>query len=61
MLYSIYATIGKVSMLKIPATVNQAILAIKPHKDLDNKFLYYALNSIEYRVLEEVSTSTHQT
>lgn len=57
-LYSIYATIGKVSMLKIPATVNQAILAIKPHKDLDNKFLYYALNSIEYRVLEEVSTST---
>lgn len=48
LLYSIFASIGAVSILKIPATTNQAIAGLKIKDDsLDRDFLYYYLKSRE--------------
>lgn len=59
LLYSIYATIGKVSILKIPAAINQAILAIVPDEGkITNDYLKYSLIALEDNVLEDVSTNT---
>lgn len=44
LLYSIFASIGAVSILKIPATTNQAIAGLKIKDDsLDRDFLYHYL------------------
>lgn len=43
LLYSIYATIGKVSELRVPAYINQAILALVPKDDTYQQFLKYSL------------------
>ena len=43
LLYSIYATIGKVSELRVPAYINQAILALVPKDDTYQRFLKYSL------------------
>lgn len=37
------ATIGQMSILKIPAAMNQACCSITPHENLDSEFLYYYL------------------
>lgn len=48
LLYSIFASIGAVSILKIPATTNQAIADLKIKDDsLDRDFLYHYLKSRE--------------
>lgn len=48
LLYSIFASIGAVSILKIPATTNQAIAGLKIKDDsLDRGFLYHYLKSRE--------------
>jgi len=58
-LYSIYATVGKVSVLKIPAAINQAILAIIPNENKITKdYLKYSLIALKDKVLEDVSTNT---
>jgi type I restriction enzyme S subunit len=60
LLYSIYATLGKVSVLGINAAFNQAILAIVPNLDLVvQAFLKYWLESIE-RHLSYYSSSNTQ-
>ncbi len=46
-LYSIYATLGKVSELRIPACINQAILAIYPKSALEHVFFKYCLQAQE--------------
>ena len=48
-LYTIFASIGKVAILDIEATTNQAIVGINLKKDvsIDKDFLYYFLCSIE--------------
>lgn len=58
LLYSIFATIGKTSFLKVNATINQAILAIIANKKIDKSFLKYQLNAMEDYVLSECSTNT---
>lgn len=45
------ATAGQVSMLKIPATANQAVLAIIPCKELDKNYLYHNLRYFKERIL----------
>ncbi|WP_440951490.1 restriction endonuclease subunit S [Methanococcoides sp. FTZ1] len=46
-LYSIYASLGTVSILEIEATVNQAIIGIKfRQSELENKFAYYYLENL---------------
>lgn len=48
LLYSIFASIGAVSILKIPATTNQAIAGLKIKDDsLDRDFLYHYIKSRE--------------
>lgn len=48
LLYSIFASIGAVSILKIPATTNQVIAGLKIKDDsLDRDFLYHYLKSRE--------------
>ena len=42
-LFSIFATISKVGILKISATTNQAIVGIIPKITIDQKYLFYSL------------------
>lgn len=58
-IYSIYATIGKVAELKAPSAINQALLAIIENKEILNKnYLKKYLNFLENIVLAETSTNT---
>lgn len=58
-LYSIYATIGKVSELRVPSSINQAILAlIENHEKIDKRYFKYSLRSIEDMVIYDASTNT---
>jgi len=58
-LYSIYASLGKVAYSPYELTTNQAILAIKPNEKLFYKFLFYYLKTIEDK-LPFLSSSTTQ-
>ena len=51
-LYTIFASVGKVAILDIEATTNQAIVGINLKKDIfiDRNFLYYFLCSIENNI-----------
>ena len=42
-LFTIFATIGRIGILNIEATTNQAIAGIIPKKEYDNKYLYWVL------------------
>jgi restriction endonuclease S subunit len=60
LLYSIYASLGEVAVLGIPATTNQAILGITPDGDLISRdFLYYWLRHMR-RHVEVLSSSNTQ-
>lgn len=59
-LYSIYASIGKVAELHVPATISQAILAITPDESLINNIYFrYYLTSLEDYV-KTISSGTTQ-
>ncbi len=59
-LLSIYASIGKTVILKIPAVTNQAIVGMVADKtSVDIKYLYYAFLSSSF-FLEKMSKSTIQ-
>ena len=57
-LYSIYATIGKVSELNIDACINQALLAILHNETLNKNYLKYSLKSMESYVLSQCFLSS---
>jgi len=60
LLYSIYASLGEVAVLDVPATTNQAILGITPDRDLITRdFLYYWLRHMQ-RHVEVLSSSNTQ-
>ena len=53
LLYALYgATAGMPAITLIEATINQAILAIKPKKSLDNKFLFFWLQSSRRKLVQ---------
>lgn len=58
LLYSIYATIGKVSELACPATINQAILAISLQDGYFQPYCKYALKAQETFVVSFASANT---
>ena len=58
LLYSIYATLGKVSELACPAAINQAILAISLHKDYMQSFCKYVLKAQEKFIVSLASSNT---
>ncbi|MCL2638321.1 MAG: restriction endonuclease subunit S [Oscillospiraceae bacterium] len=51
-LYTIFATLGRVAVLSIDAATNQAIAGIIVPRQINTDFLYYYLMSIEKQVLE---------
>ena len=59
LLYSIYASLGEVSILDIPATTNQAILGITPDREMvSREFLYYWLKHMQKHVQVLSSSNT---
>jgi len=58
-LYSMYASLGKVAVLDIPAAVNQAILGMIPSADkLTRGYLSYWLHNMERHILLMSSSNT---
>jgi type I restriction enzyme, S subunit len=51
LLYSIFASLGKVSILDIDATTNQAILGLIANKKINNNILKYYLKSLEETIV----------
>ncbi len=52
-LYTIFATLGEVTILDIEATSNQAIAGLVPNSDIiDTNYLYYFLKSIKSKINE---------
>ena len=49
-LFSIFATIGKVAILDIDATTNQALVGLKINEFVDKSFLVYALIELSGRI-----------
>lgn len=51
-LFSFKLSIGKVGITKVPMYSNEAIAAffIKDHSELDTKFLYYVLKSVDHSI-----------
>ena len=45
-IFSIFATIGKVAILDIDATTNQALVGLKNNNQIDKTFLVYALTEL---------------
>ena len=58
LLYSIYASVGKVSVLKIPAAINQAILALSLNEKAINVYGKYLLVSMEDYVFSLANGNT---
>lgn len=57
-LYAMYASVGKVSELAVPATINQALLAIVLNSSIDVSFFKYALNAWEPYIISESNGTT---
>ena len=49
-IFSIFATIGKVAILDIDATTNQALVGLKNNSQVDKSFLVYALTELSERI-----------
>ena len=58
-LYTIFATIGKIGILDIEATTNQAISGIRPKDNIDLYYMYYGLKFITNE-LKKVSAGVAQ-
>jgi len=59
LLYSMYASLGSVSILEIDATVNQAIIGIRLRSSvLNTEFALYYLETLRPHVIRLASTST---
>ena len=57
-LYAMYASVGKVAELVVPATINQALLAIELNGCISNAFFKYALNAWEPYIISESNGTT---
>ncbi|TKD64263.1 hypothetical protein FBG13_03105 [Cobetia marina] len=49
-LYAMYASIGECSIARVPVSSSQAILGIRPGKDLHYEFLYFYLSSLKEEI-----------
>jgi type I restriction enzyme, S subunit len=58
LLYSIFASLGKVAIAKTSLTTNQAILGLVPNKKISNAYLYWLLVSLEEYVHFTASSNT---
>ena len=53
-----YATLGKISELQIPAAINQALLALVPKSTIDKDYMKYALMAMRDYVLSASNSNT---
>ena len=60
LLISIFASLGKTTLLDIDATVNQAILGLIPSEKLERDFLAYFLSDIERYISFYSSSNTQE-
>lgn len=58
LIYSMYASLGHVAELAIPATINQALLGFEFKKGVHKQYVKWQLRHLQRRVLEEASSST---
>ncbi len=58
LLYSIFASLGKVAIADTKLTTNQAILGLVPNNNITNEFLYWLLVSLEGYVHFVASSNT---
>ncbi|WP_198304819.1 restriction endonuclease subunit S [Arcobacter vandammei] len=58
-LYTIFATIGKIGILDIEATTNQAISGIQPNENIDLFYMYYGLKFITNEI-QKISVGVAQ-
>ena len=57
-LYSIYATVGAISELKVEATISQAMLAIQLNSKIDKSFYKYNLTAMRDYIFSNASGNT---
>ena len=58
LLFSMYASLGHTALLSMPATTNQAILALLPTKKMDKRFLVKWLEFLKPTLAEQASSNT---
>lgn len=58
LLFSMYASLGHVSVLAVPAAINQAILALVPSAETDQSFLRWWLKFLQPRLVEQANSNT---
>lgn len=58
LIYSMYASVGLVAELGIPATINQAILGLEFKPYVDKHYVKWYLRHLQKQILEEVSSNT---
>jgi len=58
LLYSIYASLGHVSELAIPATTNQAILGLSFDEAVARRYAFWQLKALQPYVVESASSNT---
>ncbi len=58
LLYSMYASLGHVAELAIPATTNQAILGLRFQSSIRPRYAFWQLKAIQQYVIEAASSNT---
>lgn len=58
LIYSMYASLGHVAELAIPATINQALLGLEFKPGICKDYVKWQLRHLQERVLREASSST---
>lgn len=60
LLISMYASIGKVATLAVPAAANQAILGMEFDATITTRFIYYWLQHVERNLVQFSSSNTQE-
>lgn len=60
LIYSMYASVGFVSIAKIPMAISQAVLCLEFNNIYDSEFLYYLLSYIQPNVFKYVGEGTQK-
>lgn len=58
LIYSMYASVGHVAELAIPAAINQAILGFEFKEGVDKHYIKWYLRHLQKQVLEEANSNT---
>lgn len=60
LIYSMYASVGFVSIAKISLAISQAVLCLEVNEDNDTEFLYYLLSFIQPNIFKYVGEGTQK-